>query len=59
MKEKICLICKTPIENGIEVKTDTGFVHMGTCQRHYNELNESLNETLRDEEIKEIQLLID
>lgn len=51
MSDKICVVCKTPIDPALVVETDKGPVHPGPCYNYAVELpvsessNEQLNET--------------
>lgn len=51
---KICSICKTPIEDGIEVFTEVGHVHPGPCLHMACERENSLNESVSTDEIQMI-----
>lgn len=56
---KTCIICKTPIESGLEIEVETGFVHMGQCKQYHDEIVESLMEAQEKEDlIEESQLLL-
>lgn len=51
MSEKICVVCKTPIDPSLVIETDRGPVHPGPCYNYVKEIpvtesNEDiLNET--------------
>lgn len=56
---KLCVICKTPIETGLEVMTETGPVHMGQCKQYHDEITSRIQENEIDEDlIEESQLLM-
>ncbi|QHJ78813.1 MAG: hypothetical protein [Caudoviricetes sp.] len=57
---KICLICKTPIEDGLDIMTESGgHVHMGQCKAYHDELIECLKEGEHEEDLlAETQLLM-
>ena len=33
-----CLVCKQEIDTTLAVRVDNGFVHVGGCLNHYNEI---------------------
>lgn len=51
---KLCAICKSPIQAGLEVETPQGYVHPGVCLNMIRETQESLNESTSVEEIQMI-----
>lgn len=51
---KICVICKTPISEALEVETSKGCVHVGPCLSLVREQDESLNESTSVDEIQMI-----
>lgn len=59
---KNCVVCKTPIADGLEIETKVGFVHPGACAVMVEELSkvDGLNESteLLEEKVEDIQLLL-
>lgn len=56
---KTCIICKTPIEEGLEVITEAGPVHMGQCKHYHDEILRNIQEGESSEDlIEESQLLL-
>lgn len=53
---KICVVCKTPIEDVLVVDSDKGPVHPGVCYNYVCELPVTEN---TEEQLNETQLLID
>jgi hypothetical protein len=51
---KICVVCKTPIAESLEIETPKGNVHPGVCLNMIQETNESLNESTSVDEIQMI-----
>lgn len=51
---KICVVCKTPIETGLEIQTPQGDVHPGPCLSLIRERSESLNESSDMDEVEMI-----
>ncbi|MGL5308366.1 MAG: DUF2685 domain-containing protein [Aeromonas veronii] len=51
---KICVVCKTPIETGLEIQTHQGDVHPGPCLSLIRERSESLNESGDMDEVEMI-----
>lgn len=59
MKQKTCIVCKTPIDAGLEIMTETGPVHMGQCKHYHEELVSSLQEgEVESDLLEESQLLM-
>lgn len=59
MKQHICIVCKTPIDSGLEIVTETGHVHMGQCKHYHDELVNSLQEGESEADLfEESQLLL-
>ena len=52
---KICVVCKTPIQEGLEIQVAGGFVHPGPCAQMLSERSESLNES---DEMGEVQMIL-
>ncbi|WNL62990.1 hypothetical protein [Citrobacter phage Ci1] len=56
---KVCIVCKTPIAQGLEIVTETGCVHMGQCNAYHEELVNSLQEGESESDLlEESQLLL-
>lgn len=41
---KLCIICKTPIEHGLDFVTEAGPVHMGQCKHYHDEIVKNIQE---------------
>lgn len=52
---KICVVCKTPIQEGLEIQTSRGYVHPGPCSQVLSERSESLNES---DELQDVQMIL-
>lgn len=52
---KVCTVCKTPIEEGLELVVNGKFVHPGVCHSFLKEHEESLNESA---EVEDIQMIL-
>ncbi|AWD90344.1 hypothetical protein KNT87_gp225 [Erwinia phage Cronus] len=55
MSDKICVVCKTPIDPALVVETDKGPVHPGPCLNYVVDL--PVTEST-EEQLNETQLLI-
>lgn len=55
MSEKICAVCKQPIDSALVVETDKGPVHPGSCYNYAIELPVSESS---EEQLNETQLLL-
>ena len=55
MSDKICVVCKTPIDSALVVETDKGPVHPGPCYNYIKELPVSESS---EEQLNETQLLL-
>ena len=55
MSDKICVVCKTPIDSALVVDTDQGPVHPGACYNYVQSLPVTEN---TEEQLNETQLLI-
>lgn len=55
MSDKICVVCKSPIEEFLVVDTDHGPVHPGSCYNYILDLPVVENTT---EQLEETQLLV-
>ncbi|AVR55371.1 DUF2685 domain-containing protein [Enterobacter phage vB_Ent31] len=55
MSEKICAVCKQPIDSALVVETDKGPVHPGACYNYAIELPVSES---AEEQLTETQLLM-
>ena len=53
-KMKICAICKTPIDVGLEIETPKGVVHAGVCHSMIREQDGTLNESVDTDKIQMI-----
>ena len=52
---KICVVCKTPIAEGLEIQTAAGVVHPGPCLQVVTERDSTLNES---EGFDEVQMIL-
>lgn len=52
---KICVVCKCPIAEGIEIEVPIGLVHPGPCLSLIRERSESLNES---SDMDEVQMIL-
>lgn len=52
---KICVVCKTPIQEGLEIQTASGEVHPGPCLQVVTERDSTLNES---EGFDEVQMIM-
>ncbi|QOI66394.1 hypothetical protein [Erwinia phage FBB1] len=55
MSDKICVVCKQPIDSALVVPTDKGPVHPGSCYNYAVELPVSESS---EEQLNETQLLV-
>ncbi|ADI55506.1 hypothetical protein [Escherichia phage IME08] len=55
MSDKICVVCKTPIDAALVVETEKGPVHPGPCYNYVQSLPVTEN---TEEQLNETQLLI-
>ncbi|MFP9166663.1 DUF2685 domain-containing protein, partial [Enterococcus faecalis] len=55
MSDKICVVCKTPIDSALVVETDKGPVHPGP---RYNYIKELPVSESSEEQLNETQLLL-
>lgn len=55
MADKICAVCKTPIDAALVVETDKGPVHPGACYNYVQSLPVSES---AEEQLTETQLLL-
>lgn len=55
MSDKICVVCKTPIDSALVVETDKGPVHPGPCYNYVQQLPVSESS---EEQLNETQLLL-
>lgn len=53
---KICVVCKTPIQEGLEIQVPGGaFVHPGPCVQMLSERDGSINES---GDMDEVQMIL-
>lgn len=61
MKEKICAVCKAPIQINDEIMVGNGvYVHRNECHAYYLDLtlnNKNLNESDLSVKLEEVQIL--
>lgn len=55
-KMKICVVCKTPIQEGLEIESPVGDVHPGPCLHMLKSDDGSLNES--ESSVDEIQMIM-
>ena len=55
MSDKICVVCKTPIDAALVVETEKGPVHPGSCYNYVQSLSVTEN---TEEQLNETQLLL-
>lgn len=55
MSDKICVVCKTPIDAALVVHTDKGCTHPGPCYNYVQSLPVSES---AEEQLTETQLLL-
>lgn len=53
---KVCVICKTPIDEALAITTAKGHVHPGPCLNLYREQESRLNES--EHHVEEIQMIL-
>lgn len=58
MKQHICIVCKTPIDAGLEIQTETGPVHMGQCKQYHEEIVKNIQENEIDYDLLEESTLL-
>lgn len=55
---KICAVCKTPIQEGLEITlNESTHVHPGSCHTMHEEIKTRLNESASDA-IAEVQMIM-
>ncbi|AFL47738.1 hypothetical protein ZZ1p0200 [Acinetobacter phage ZZ1] len=56
MEQRICAVCKAPIDDALVIETEYGPVHPGHCYQHVTEM--PFSESEQDNILAETELLL-